>query len=164
MKNKNLGFTLAEVLVSIVIGIMSIAAAFSAYNQFNKSYTSVSQKAEVNKSAREALSLITRDLRNAGHIDPNFITSSWEGIRSQTEAEKRMIGVLQKYYGSNGTGGRYGQADQLEIWYTISPYERKEETYFTQNFPSNQSSGGWVHKAFRAYSQADVLSGAECHL
>ena len=130
MKSKNLGFTLAEVLVSIVIGIMSIAAAFSAYNYFNKSYTSVSQKAEVNKSAREALSLIARDLRNAGHIDPNFITSSWEGIRSQTEAEKRMIGVLQKYYGSNGTGGRYGQADQLEIWYTISPYERKEVTYF----------------------------------
>ena len=76
MKNKNLAFTLAEVLVSIVIGIMSIAAAFSAYNYFNKSYTSVSQKAEVNKSAREALSLIARDLRNAGHIDPNFITSS----------------------------------------------------------------------------------------
>jgi len=130
MKNKYLAFTLAEVLVSIVIGIMSIAAAFSGYNYFNKSYNSISQKAEVSKSAREALSLITRDLRNAGHIDPNFITSSWEGIRSQTEAEKRMIGVLQKYYGSNGTGGRYGQADQLEIWYTISPYERKEVTYF----------------------------------
>ena len=39
MKNRSSGFTLAEVLVSIVIGIMSIAAAFSAYNYFNKSYT-----------------------------------------------------------------------------------------------------------------------------
>jgi len=28
MKNKNSGFTLAEVLVAIVIGVISIAAAF----------------------------------------------------------------------------------------------------------------------------------------
>ena len=75
MRSKNSGFTLAEVLVSIVIGIISIAAAFASYNYFNKSYKSVSQKAAINKSAREALSIITRDLRNAGYIDPNFSTS-----------------------------------------------------------------------------------------
>ena len=38
MKNKTLGFTLAEILVAIVIGMISIAAAFSAYNYFSKSY------------------------------------------------------------------------------------------------------------------------------
>ena len=30
MKNRNSGFTLAEVLVSIVIGVISIAAAFAS--------------------------------------------------------------------------------------------------------------------------------------
>ena len=74
MKSKNSGFTLAEVLVSIVIGVISIAAAFSSYNYFNKSYKSVSQKAAINSSAREALSIITRDLRNAGYVDINY---SW---------------------------------------------------------------------------------------
>ena len=53
MKTKNSGFTLAEVLVSIVIGVISIAAAFSSYNYFNKSYKSVSQKAAINSSARD---------------------------------------------------------------------------------------------------------------
>ena len=130
MKSKTLGFTLTENLVAIVIGMISVVAAFSAYNYFNKSYASISQKAAISKSAREALSLIARDLRNAGYIDPNFISSSWEGIRDQTRAEKQMIGVLQKYGGSSGTAGRYSQADQLEIWYTISPYERKNVTYF----------------------------------
>jgi prepilin-type N-terminal cleavage/methylation domain-containing protein len=48
MKTKNSGFTLAEVLVSIVIGVISIAAAFASYNYFNKSYKSVSQKAAIN--------------------------------------------------------------------------------------------------------------------
>ena len=47
MKTINSGFTLAEVLVSIVIGAISIAAAFASYNYFNKSYKSVSPK--VNK-------------------------------------------------------------------------------------------------------------------
>ena len=45
MRNKDSGFTLAEVMVAIVIGLISIAAAFSAYNYFNKSYDSISQKA-----------------------------------------------------------------------------------------------------------------------
>ena len=69
MKTKNSGFTLAEVLVSIVIGVISIAAAFASYNYFNKSYKSVSQKAAINSSARDALTVIARDLRNAGYID-----------------------------------------------------------------------------------------------
>ena len=66
MKN-NAGFTLTETLVGMVIGLISIVAAFSAYNYYNKSYTSVSQKLAVNKSARDALSLITTDLRNTGY-------------------------------------------------------------------------------------------------
>ena len=37
MKTRNSGFTLAEVLVSIVIGVISIAEAFASYNYFNKS-------------------------------------------------------------------------------------------------------------------------------
>ena len=70
MKN-NAGFTLTETLVGMVIGLISIVAAFSAYNYYSKSYKSVSQKLAVNKSARDALSLITTDLRNTGyyHID-----------------------------------------------------------------------------------------------
>ena len=71
MKTKNSGFTLAEVLVSIVIGVISIAAAFASYNYFNKSYKSVSQKAAINNSARDALTY-SRDLKIAGYVDINY--------------------------------------------------------------------------------------------
>ena len=37
MKSKNSGFTLTEVLVAVVIGVLSIAAAFASYGYFNKS-------------------------------------------------------------------------------------------------------------------------------
>ncbi len=69
---KTSGFTLTETLVAMVIGLISIVAAFSAYNYYNKSYASVSQKVTVNKSAREALSLITTDLRNTGYYHVDF--------------------------------------------------------------------------------------------
>ena len=51
--NKTSGFTLTETLVAMVIGLISIVAAFSAYNYYNKSYASVSQKVTVNKATIE---------------------------------------------------------------------------------------------------------------
>ena len=64
MKSKNSGFTLTEVLVALVIGVISIAAAFASYGYFNKSYQSISQKAAINNIARESLSILTKELRN----------------------------------------------------------------------------------------------------
>ena len=85
MRSKNSGFTLAEVLVATVIGIISIAAAFASYGYFNKSYKSISQKANINNTAREALSILTKELRNAGYVDPNYL-----GQTGKTEREVRM--------------------------------------------------------------------------
>ncbi len=120
MKNKTLGFTLTETLVAIVIGMISVAAAFSAYNYFNKSYASISQKAAISKSAREALSLIARDLRNAGYFDPSYpqhlVNIGCAG--SKWQAEQHLIGVNNKRY------GKYRQADQLNIFFTSSPKDR----------------------------------------
>ena len=65
MKNRSSGLTLVEVLVSIVIGVISIAAAFASYNYFNKSYKSVSQKAAINSNARDALTVIAREIGRA---------------------------------------------------------------------------------------------------
>ena len=112
MKNKNSGFTLAEVLVAIVIGVISIAAAFSSYGYFNKSYKSVSQKAAINNSARDALTVIARDLRNAGYIDINFTRDA--------RPEIKLINLRQKYLGN---------LDSLAIWYTTSPNDRMRVYY-----------------------------------
>ena len=112
MKNKNSGFTLAEVLVAIVIGIISIAAAFSSYGYFNKSYKSVSQKAAINNSARDALTVIARDLRNAGYIDINFTRDA--------RPEIKLINLQQKYLGN---------LDSLAVWYTTSPNDRMRVYY-----------------------------------
>ena len=112
MKTRNSGFTLAELLVSIVIGAISIAAAFASYNYFNKSYKSVSQKASINSAARDALTVIARDLRNAGYIDINFTRDS--------RPEIKLINLRQKYLNN---------LDELAVWYTTAPNDRMRVYY-----------------------------------
>jgi len=124
MKSKNSGFTLAEVLVSIVIGVISIAAAFSSYNYFNKSYKSVSQKAAINSSAREALSIITRDLRNAGYVDINY---------SGSDKDTKLIGLNKNYLDN--------KFDKLTIWYTTSPSERVQIEYSPKKYINDKYQG-----------------------
>ena len=129
MRNKTLGFTLAETLVAIVIGMISVLAAFSAYNYFNKSYASVSQKAAISKSAREALTAIARDLRNAGYIDPNYIAHSPESNRTERTVRLNMLSVSQKRF-----GGKYGQSDYLQLWYANAPKQSRYITYYLKQY------------------------------
>ena len=112
MKNQNKGFTLVEIMVAIVIGVISIAAAFSAYGYFNKTYNSVSQKAAINNSAREALSVMSRDLKNAGYVDINY--------NKVAKSEIKTIYLQQKTLES---------LDSLTIWYTASPNDMMQIKY-----------------------------------
>ena len=100
-------------MVAIVIGVISIAAAFSSYNYFSKSYDVVSQKAKINKIAREGLAVIARDLRNAGYIDPNYTQSP--------RPEINLIGQRQKYSGT--------KMDALNMYYTPAPQIRQRIYY-----------------------------------
>ena len=69
---KNTGITLVEILISIIIGTISAAAIFYSYNIFNKSYQSVVDKANMSAASRNAISMILKDLRNAGYCDINY--------------------------------------------------------------------------------------------
>jgi len=123
VKNLKNAFTLVEVLVAIVIGVISVAAAFSAYNYYSKSYSTVSQKLEVNSAARSALSIIAKDLRNAGYLDKNLEGNSNEGALTLKKAQEMLIQVKGK------VGGKYSKADELTVWYSRSPKDRKQITY-----------------------------------
>jgi Tfp pilus assembly protein PilE len=129
MRSKNSGFTLAEVLVATVIGIISIAAAFASYNYFNKSYKSISQKAYINNTAREALSILTKELRNTGYVDPNYLANSPESNRTERTVRMDFISVSSKRF-----GGKYGQSDYLQLWYTNSAKESHYIVYMLQKY------------------------------
>ena len=131
MKSKNSGFTLTEVLVALVIGVISIAAAFASYGYFNKSYQSISQKAAINNIARESLSILTKELRNAGYVDPNFLANSPENMTERT-VRMNALSVSSKRF-----GGKYGQSDYLQLWYTNSAKESHYIVYMLQKYQNS---------------------------
>ena len=144
MRSKNSGFTLAEVLVAVVIGVISIAAAFASYNYFNKSYKSVSQKAVINSSARDALSVIARDLRNAGYIDINFTRDA--------KPEIRLINLRQKYLDN---------LDRLGVWYTTSPNDRMRVNYTPMKYQNSNKMYLARELVMNPATDSKVIYGSE---
>ena len=120
MSQKQSGFTLAEVLVAIVIGVISIAAAFSSYSYFGKAHKSVSQKSAINSSAREALAVITRDLRNAGYVDINF---------SAADKDTKLISLTHQ---------SLKNFDKIILWYTTAPTQRMQVEYYPKQYSNSK--------------------------
>ena len=130
---KKPGMTLVEVLVAIVIGVISATAVFYAYNIFNKSYQSVVDKAEMSSSSRNALSMILKDLRNAGYCDINYNGSCDRLIEKKDNHFASVKNYKVTFYQDYQIGG----TDYLAIEYNTSPTDRVEIRYFLIAYDRN---------------------------
>jgi len=95
--NNQKGFTLIEMMMTLVIGAMITAAAYATYSSQQKAYYTQDQVAEMQQNLRAALYLIIEEVQMAGY-DPedsgNFsVTPSMAG-RIQFETDKDEDGVL----------------------------------------------------------------------
>jgi prepilin-type N-terminal cleavage/methylation domain-containing protein len=118
---KNSAFTLIETMIALVISVMAVGAMYYSYLFFKSSYQVILDKAAMSDSGRVSLSVISKDLRNAGYEDMNFTDVT--GL-----AFDRKIEQTDNY---NSTG-----ADSLVIWYNTSPNERLRIRYFLKKYPT----------------------------
>ena len=130
IKKEISGFSLAEALVAIVIGMISIAAIFFTYQTFNKAYKSVESRGEMNSNARNALSHMSRELRNAGNKDINWVHSSLEEYLWK---ENNVSGFLissdkLKFYYDDSPNNRVG------IDYHLKKYKNSNDTYLARTY------------------------------
>ena len=130
---KKPGMTLVEVLVAIVIGVISAAAIFYSYNIFNKSYQSVVDKAKISSSSRNALSMILKDLRNAGYCDINYNSSCDRLI----EKKDNRFAWVENYKVTFSQYYKIGGTDYLALEYNISPTDRVEIRYYLIAYDRN---------------------------
>ena len=110
---KNKAFTLIETLVALVIGMIAIGAMYFAYQYFNNTYQSITDRAAMSEAGRNSLSLIAKDLRNAGYKNINY-PRSWD----------RKIEVKNNY---NSRG-----ADYLSIWFNSDKNTRIQSEYYIE--------------------------------
>ena len=118
---KNSAFTLIETMIALVISVIAVAAIYNAYLFFNKSYQGLLDKAAMSDSGRVSLSVISRDLRNAGYKDMNFTDVTGRTFDRKIEHVDR--------YNSK-------ESDSLVIWYNTSPTERLRIRYFLKKYPT----------------------------
>ena len=130
---KKPGMTLVEVLVAIVIGVISATAIFYSYNIFNKSYQSVVDKAKMSSSSRNALSMILKDLRNAGYCNINYNGSCDRRIEKKDNRYAEVKNYKVNFYSYFRIGG----TDYLALEYNRSPTDRVEIRYYLVAYDRN---------------------------
>ena len=108
----NKAFTLIETMVALVIGMIAIGAMYFSYQYFNNAHQSITDRAKISELGRNTLSLIAKDLKNAGYKNINYSRSAWD----------RKIEVKNNY---NSQG-----ADYLRIWYNSNQSTRLQAEYY----------------------------------
>jgi type IV pilus assembly protein PilW len=66
-RNKSNGFTLVELMVSLTIGLIILAAVSSVFVTSKRSYNEQDRQAKMQENARFALNTLMHDLRHAGY-------------------------------------------------------------------------------------------------
>lgn len=88
MMKKVSGFTLVELLVSIMISSILITCTISIYSIFKKSMIRDQQKIEISQNARIALDRLSRELRQANSVLTDFPTdASDQSVAQPSEVE-----------------------------------------------------------------------------
>ncbi len=82
------GFTLVELMVAMVVGVLLVAAMYVLFRSSSEVYVSQEQMVDVRQDIRATLSMMTRDLRMAG-LDPNR-NATCAGITSANATSLRF--------------------------------------------------------------------------
>lgn len=96
------GFTLVEILVSLLVTAMLIAAVAVAFNASIKNYNMNEDIFKAVNKARQALTMVTTQLRTAQAVDPNspsnectFISAAGEDITYQFDSSQNKLYMIK---------------------------------------------------------------------
>ena len=107
---QNQGFTLVEMMITVLLAGIIMAAVYSAYLTMQKSYVVQDQVAEMQQTLRAAMDYVVRDIRMAGY---NPTKKANAGIVTATAGQLRVSKDITDNAGT-GTDGDGDVADQNE--------------------------------------------------
>jgi len=107
MRIRHYGFTLVELVITLVVALIVSGAAYAAYVVQQRNSTVQEQVAEMQQNIRAGLDLMTREMRMAGY-DPTF--SGLYGIVAATPGSLTFTADLCENGGSPGNCVLGGQS------------------------------------------------------
>jgi len=119
INKNNKGLTLIEILVSVVVSSIMMIAIYFSYSVFSGSYLAIIEKTNVNKSLRNSMAMILKDLRAAGYVDIN------------TSLAKNISNFITAIDGGSTS------PDSINIIYDLDRSQRIQVTYKLNKNPDN---------------------------
>lgn len=124
------GFTLVELMITLAISGIIIAAVYSAYISQQRVYLAQEQVAEMQQNARVAMDMLTRDIRSAGFdpnslgagisvADPDNVTFTREDDLSANGLETINYSLYDAYTTTTPPSND-GLLDDLALWVTTA--------------------------------------------
>ncbi len=118
-KRKNVfdsGFTLIELMVTLLISSVVVGAVYTTYNKQQRIYTAQDQVVDVQQNLRAALSVMENEMRMAGY-DP-----SATGLYGVTAASAGTFAFTADINNDGGSPG-IGESFQYELYDSSNPLD-----------------------------------------
>lgn len=150
IKIKQTGFTLVELLVAIVLGLLLTAAIIQSYLGTKRTFSLNDGISRIQESARFSFYFLSRDIRNAGD------SSCLSRIRNKIDGDADVfVSHIAPVFGWNANGSQTGSTVTL----TGTTGAVSNWTGFTANLPTQLTgrviSGSDV-LSFKAFEKLDV--------
>jgi len=129
MHRNQSGFSLTELLLSIVISSIILGAAFGSYAIINRNFEYQNDMRHISQTARMVVDIINKDIRMAGYKDPAAANIASTDAISITECP-----------GGTGCSQQTGSLDQITVIYDKSPTVRHKIRYYATAYPSGTLS------------------------
>ncbi len=108
------GFTIVELLITLIVTGILLAAAYSVQIQASQSFSVQDRVSEMQQNLRIASSSIVRDLQMTGYKVPNQQGLGYmAGFPGKIDLDGDGVADLQM---DNGMGGNTSNTDAVEIW------------------------------------------------
>ena len=180
--NNNVGLTLIEILIGIVISSLMMAAMYTTYSVVNNSYSQVTDRAKISRSGRDIIGMLMRDIRLAGFkyyygvnvagISKNDYLQYVGGDSSVKDSHDPIIIVEDELGYTTDTSGATPSlptknnandmcCDKIHIVYgdfdqnnLEQPYKRYKITYFSLPRSSGNDKFYGIYKTKESWIQA----------
>jgi len=107
MKKLNSGFSLTEMMVAMVIGLIVLAGVSSVMVSNKKSYTAQDSLARLQENARTAMMILSYDLRNVGYMGCNTDRQNWKSVLKTAASGASPVFSIDPLLEGSTAGGNW---------------------------------------------------------
>ena len=150
------GFTLIEILISVVISSIMMGAMFTSYSIVNSTYQQVTDKAKISQAGRDLVGQILREVRMAGYeyVGDNINESNEHNPIKITKGKgfKNSCDKLEIVYGSIKYEKSKAEGDRFEFTRYKITYECKDSDIIDET----KAGGATKIEGFAIYKSKEL--------